>query len=119
MKTNDYVAVAYQDNWYPGIVTASKQEVFVVKFLVPGKPSGIYTWPLREDVQTVHAKAIIGHGFVPDCMSGGRLWRVKEHAELSELYTMVAAVFFKCLVLKKMDEDCKCLSQQVLTYKHI
>jgi len=27
--------------------------------------------------------------------------RVKEHAELSELYTMVAAVFFKCLVLKK------------------
>ena len=103
MKANDYVAVAYQDNWYPGIVTASKQEVFVVKFSVPGKQSGIYTWPLREDVQTVHAKFIICQGFVPDCMSGGRLWRVKEHAvlKLSELYTMVAAVFFKCLVLKK------------------
>ena len=109
MKANDYVAVAYPDNWYPGTVTASKKDVCVV--LVSGKQSGIYTWPLREDVQTVHAKAIIGHGFVPDCMSGGKLWRVKEHAELSELYTMVAAVFFKCLVLKKMDEDCKCRSQ--------
>lgn len=49
IRQNDYVTVAYSDQWFPGIVTTTKGEnTFTVDFMAASKPPGIFSWPLRK-----------------------------------------------------------------------
>ena len=47
---NEYVAVAYQDAWYPGCVeTVINDESAIVQFLAPCRAPGHFKWPQRQD----------------------------------------------------------------------
>ena len=51
VNCNEYVAIAYQDDWYPGMVVENKdKENFVFKFMTPTRKLGRYKWPQREDI---------------------------------------------------------------------
>ena len=65
VSVNEYVAIAYDDQWYPGIVIKKDNEEIVVKFLDSTKHAGIYQWPQREDIQTVQFGYVLKKGFVP------------------------------------------------------
>ena len=56
---NQYVAVAYQDSWYPGIVIEVKStDSIIVKFMAPTNKPYHYKWPLKNDVQTASKQFI-------------------------------------------------------------
>ena len=52
MTVNKYVAVAYQDNWYPGCVgTLLNENEVLVNFMLLCKRNGYFQCPLRQDKQ--------------------------------------------------------------------
>ncbi|KAH3697969.1 hypothetical protein DPMN_085482 [Dreissena polymorpha] len=93
---NEYVAVAYQDNWYPGIVhqVSDDSKTLTVHFLAQTKNTGHYIWPTRKDEQQVNPRFILRHGFMPECKNSGRLWFVAEHADITKAYQTFSKVFF-------------------------
>ncbi|KAH3708500.1 hypothetical protein DPMN_067952 [Dreissena polymorpha] len=96
VNCNEYVAIAYQDAWYPGMVVDVKdKEHFLVTFMTPTRTLGQYKWPLREDIQTVQKKFLISVGFVPDCLNSGRLWNVKEAQTIDNIYKKYSLIYFK------------------------
>jgi hypothetical protein len=95
VSVNDYVAVAYQDNWYPGIVEKLTDiDTVVVKFMAPCKKSGVFQWPARDDRQLVKKEFILCKNIVPDCINSGRQWFVKEHSDISNVYSKFYAMYF-------------------------
>jgi hypothetical protein len=67
LQDNMYIAVAYQDRWYPGCVVQCKTDsTAVVKFMAPCRQPGQFKWPSREDVQDVHIQFILKAGFIPE-----------------------------------------------------
>ncbi|KAH3878782.1 hypothetical protein DPMN_002681 [Dreissena polymorpha] len=59
---NEYVAVSYQDNWYPGMVqkVAKDLKTLTVNCLARTNNTGHFIWPNRKDeqeVNTVHIKS--------------------------------------------------------------
>jgi hypothetical protein len=92
---NEYVAVAYNDAWYPGIVTAVKDTGnVVVKFLGNTKKPGVYQWPRRDDMQDVNVKFILRKGFIPECLNSGRMWGIPNFKEIDTLYCSFRSKFF-------------------------
>ncbi|KAH3841848.1 hypothetical protein DPMN_115329, partial [Dreissena polymorpha] len=93
---NEYVAVAYQDNWYPGIVhqVSDDSKTLTVHFLAQTKNTGHYIWPTLKDEQQVNPRFILRHGFMPECKNSGRLWFVAEHADITKAYQTFSKVFF-------------------------
>lgn len=89
LNCNAYVAIAYQDAWYPGMDFEVKdKENFVVKFMTTTRKLGQYKWPLREDIQTVQKQFLISAGFVPDCLNFEWLWNVKEAPTKDNIYNI-------------------------------
>ena len=85
IKDHDYVAVAYQDAWYPGIVIKSKDEnKFIVKFMAPARRTGCFSWPSRDDIQSCDRRFILCKGFIPKCLNSGRLWEIKETSNIEK-----------------------------------
>ncbi|XP_053381945.1 uncharacterized protein LOC128549357 [Mercenaria mercenaria] len=62
---NEYVIVAYQDQWYPGCVQKLAEQQIVVNFMCPTRKAGHFIWPARKDVQTVCNEFVIKRNFVP------------------------------------------------------
>ena len=93
---NSYVAVAYQDSWYPGWVekVLSDNEA-LIKFMVPCRKSGFYKWPMREDKQFVHREFVLLQNFLPYCMSSGRQWYVKEFNDIESSYSRFHSMHFE------------------------
>lgn len=91
---NEYVAVAYQDQWYPGCVVNSKGPEAIVKFMAPCRKPGHYIWPVRDDTQTVNKEFVLMRGFLPQCVSSGRQWYFKEHNEIDHLFEQYKRKFF-------------------------
>jgi len=54
-----------------------------------------FSWPSREDIQTVDTEFVLKTGFIPDCMSSGRMWHISESELIDKLFTKFRAVFFK------------------------
>lgn len=61
IEKNDWVAVLFEDSWYPGIVKDLKKgkrsNELVVSFMK--KTKGLFSWPVKEDVQTILSDEII------------------------------------------------------------
>ena len=94
-KENEYVIIAYQDNWYPGIVISLKTETeAVIRFMSRCRKPGHFQWPMRRDEQTVLSQFVLKKGFVPDCVSSGRQWLITEYAAVDKLYDSFKTVFF-------------------------
>jgi hypothetical protein len=96
VKENEYIAVAYQDTWYPGIVSSvnSNRTMFVVKFMSPARKVGHFCWPAREDIQTVEKDFILKIGFVPNCLNSGRMWQIEETDEINKLFVKFKKYYF-------------------------
>ncbi|WAR07947.1 LOW QUALITY PROTEIN: NUP37-like protein, partial [Mya arenaria] len=56
---NDYVAIAYQDAWYPGCVEEVDETTAVVNFMAPCRTAGMFMWPARKDAQKVNKEFIL------------------------------------------------------------
>ena len=94
-KENEYVIIAYQDNWYPGIVMSLKSETeAIIRFMARCRKPGYFQWPMRHDEQTVSSQFLVKRNFVPDCVSSGRQWYIEEHAAVDKLYDSFKMVFF-------------------------
>ncbi|XP_045173195.2 uncharacterized protein LOC123534827 [Mercenaria mercenaria] len=92
---NEYVAIAYQDNWYPGVVEKVVDDTtIVVKFMAPCRKNGYYQWPSRDDRQVVNKQFVLCTKFIPDCISSGRQWYVKEHNDITNVYSKFHTMFF-------------------------
>ncbi|KAL4219419.1 Piwi-like protein 1 [Mactra antiquata] len=95
VKENVYIAVAYQDAWYPGIVSCvNTNRTLVVKFMSPARKVGHFCWPAREDIQTVEKDFILKIGFVPNCLNSGRMWQIKENDEINKLFEKFKNYYF-------------------------
>ena len=94
-KENEYVIIAYQDNWYPGIVMSLKSETeAIIRFMARCRKPGHFQWPMRHDEQTVSSQFLVKRNFVPDCVSLDRQWYIEEHAAVDKLYDSFKMVFF-------------------------
>ncbi|KAL3841604.1 hypothetical protein ACJMK2_011001 [Sinanodonta woodiana] len=91
---NEYIAVAYQDQWYPGCVLKSSGPEAIVKFMAPCRRQGYFIWPAREDIQSVKKDFVLKRGFLPDCVNSGRQWYFKEHDEIDSLFRQYQNKFF-------------------------
>ena len=91
-----YIAVAYEDAWYPGVVQVvdSESDNFDVTFLHGTRTTGVYNWPSREDKQKVNVEYILKCGFVPEAINSGRLWKISEHEEIQSLYQQFKQIYF-------------------------
>ena len=94
-KINEYVVVAYQDNWYPGIVISVKTETeAVIRFMSRCRKPGHFQWPVRCDEQPVLSQFVLKNGFVPDCVNSGRQWYISEYTDIDSLFNLFKSVFF-------------------------
>ena len=60
LKDNEYVAVAYQDAWYPGCVIESvDSDKVVVNFMVQCRKPGTYMWPSRKKINRLSENVCI------------------------------------------------------------
>lgn len=94
-EMNEYVAIAYQDSWYPGIVVGkTENECASVKFMTPCRKQGYFQWPARDDIQTVNRKFIISKQFIPDCMNSGRQWFITQFETIQKKYEKFSDLHF-------------------------
>lgn len=92
---NEYVAVAYQDNWYPGYIeTVLDAETAVVKFMSTCRKPGYFQWPTRDDKQTVKVHFVVKRNFVPDCVASGRQYYVKDYSAIDTIYQAFHSEYF-------------------------
>ena len=93
-RLGDYVAIAYQDAWYPGCVEKVEKDVATVNFMAPCRMAGVFTWPARKDTQEVNRTFILSCGLVPEARNSGRQWFFKEHCDLEIKYLGFKDQFF-------------------------
>jgi hypothetical protein len=94
--TNEYVAIAYQDDWYPGIVVelVNEQKAYV-KFMTPCQTKGVFKWPSKEDKQLVDVKFSLMKGFSPDCIgSSGRQWFIPNFNDIQKIFELYKNIYF-------------------------
>ena len=95
-RENEYVAIAYQDSWYPGIVEKVKDDkTACVKFMSPCRKEGYFQWPCRVDKQTVDKQFILTNKFIPDCLNSGRQWFIKVFSEIGKQYEKFKCAYFQ------------------------
>ena len=95
VSVNDYVAVAYQDSWYPGVVTSAEEDGrYNIKFMVPSRKFGHFSWPIREDKQTVEKHFVIYARFIPNCVNSGRMWHILETESINDMYRKFSSIHF-------------------------
>lgn len=73
---DDYIAVAYQDSWYPGIIEGPSTQSCPVQFMAASQKEGIYFWPDRDDLQNLKIEFTLKIGLIPECLNSGRLWKI-------------------------------------------
>lgn len=94
IAVNEYVAVAYQDMWYPGVVDRITEDCLIVNFMTETRNPGFYTWPTRKDVQRVRKEFVIKRGFVPHCRNSGRLWFIDDFKQISTTFERYRKMYF-------------------------
>lgn len=73
---DDYIAVAYQDSWYPDIIEGTSTQSCTVQFMAASRKEGICFWPDRDDVQNLKREFTLKIALVPECLNSGRLWKI-------------------------------------------
>ena len=96
MQAGHYVAVAYQDNWYPGCVeTVDKDDKNKarIKFMERCRQPGLFRWPSGRDVQTVLSQFILA-SVSPTMDRSGRLYSLENAKDLDHIFQLFHSVLF-------------------------
>ncbi|XP_076108318.1 uncharacterized protein LOC143076425 [Mytilus galloprovincialis] len=85
-EINSYYAVAFEDRWYPGVVTAIKgdnKDWASIKYMHPSGEN--FKWPGKEDSALAHINAMLCRVNV-NSLANGRLWTVANIGKIDDLY---------------------------------
>ncbi|XP_064653012.1 uncharacterized protein LOC135503383 [Lineus longissimus] len=78
-KLNQWIAVAYVENWYPGCIEkVSSKDGVTANFLKPAGKVGEFVRPANPDIADVIRADVlaIGSSCIPEPTAGGRRWRI-------------------------------------------
>ncbi|CAC5390585.1 COMMD4 [Mytilus coruscus] len=113
-EINSYYAVAFEDRWYPGVVTAIEgddKDWASIKYMHPSGEN--FKWPGKEDSALAHINAMLCRVNV-NSLANGRLWTVANIGKIDDLYKMSQLDSVEWRVdyilssshLKSIDEPC-------------
>lgn len=82
-EMNSYYAVAFEDRWYPGVVTEIKGDDWAsIKYMHPCGSN--FKWPGKDDCALTHINAMLCKVHVK--IANGRLWTVANSKIIDDLY---------------------------------
>jgi hypothetical protein len=82
-----WVAVSYEDNWYPGEITIKIDNTYTVKFFSRKDARGnTFIWPTKDDLQTIDEKFIIFYDFEILPSPGLTHWIIPEMDEIDDFH---------------------------------
>ena len=90
------VSVAYQDNWYPGVVTEdiTSQQHFKVNFYARTSNPRHFKAPNGKDVQTVEHKFLLAPPGDAIPVNGGRAWALEKADDVERAYQLFTELYF-------------------------
>ena len=90
-----WVAVAYENGWFPGIVEGKEKNMFLIDFMEPGLKLGIYKWPLKPDSGLIDPKYVFHQIQNPPVPThGGRHFTLEDAAFIQSDYLKYKALYF-------------------------
>ena len=94
-KVDQWVAVAYQDHWYPGLVRKiwPGKSSIQVDFTARTTNHSQFKWPNGTDIQRVEKEFVISTDFSLEPVRRGRAWSL-ETTVIDEIYRIFRAVNF-------------------------
>ncbi|KAK6169716.1 hypothetical protein SNE40_020711 [Patella caerulea] len=93
--TGMFVAVAYEDIWYPGEILNVLDETREITFLHPKRKGGMsYIWPQVKDIQRVDKKFIFFRDLSVEPTPGLRFWIVHEFDDIQDSFLEYCRQFF-------------------------
>ena len=92
---DQWVAVAYQDNWYPGRVIEMKPNKDMrVDFAARTANCIRFKSPNGKDVQWVEKQFLISDNCKPHPVSGGRFWEFLESGNIDHTFQLFKQIYF-------------------------
>ena len=92
-KKDSWVAVAYEEGFFVGIVSEVKSESLgVIQFLTRG-PRNVFRWPTIDDITTIESEFVFAYDFEVSSMNG-QTYRVPELNYIEDLYEEFSSTFF-------------------------
>ena len=93
-KQGEYVAVAYENDFFIGEVTdVQSTQLGTVQFLEKGYEN-VFKWPRVEEVCIIDSKFVFAASFDVISRNNGRTWLVPEYDELNDIYKEYHSMFF-------------------------
>ena len=84
LEEGEMYAVAFEDHWYPGVVTKKIGEDEAM-FSFMKRCGSAFQWPATKDVHPAHVQGVLVKiTLIPT--AGGRQWRVEDMATIDQLY---------------------------------
>ena len=90
-KVHDWVAVAFENGWYPGIVTQIGPEKLTVDFLHPTSVQGRFKDPPRPDVAEIYPTFVFACPIDQPSLKQGRHYTISNCSRLQEQYNALKA----------------------------
>ncbi|XP_071121610.1 uncharacterized protein [Mytilus edulis] len=95
IKIGHYVAVAYESEWFAGLVTEKLNDTFKINFLKKISTGNDYKWPSKEDTSCVRREFIFDTNVeLTTKDSYGRIWHIKQYKEIQEKFLSFCQNFF-------------------------
>ena len=92
----DFVAVAFEDRWYPGEVMAIDDSSFTVSFFeyCGNTAAQGFKYPRRPEVIDIETRFIIAGNLAIQPIRGGRAWEIDECGAINEDYNKYSDKYF-------------------------
>ena len=91
-----WVAVSYEDNWYPGEIMDIIDNAYTVKFLKRKSMRGnTFIWPNKDDIDSINEKFIIYSDFEIMPSPGLRHWLIPDMDEIEILHKQFVEKYFE------------------------
>lgn len=82
-----FVAVAYEDAWYPGEILNISDINLNLKFLHPRRKGALsFTWPIKDDTKDVDNKFVFFRNLTVEPTPGLRSWLIHEYDDVQDSY---------------------------------
>lgn len=99
INVGTWVAVVYQDNWFPGevveILSNTSGLEYKINFMKPKRSnSNACVWPNQKDYDSTEAKFILYSHFDMLPTTGLRYFIIPEYEDIEELYTEYKNKYF-------------------------
>ena len=97
ISVGTWVAVSFENDWYPGEVIELKNKVIVVRFMERQKKGGVtFQWPRdKDDIQDVDLKFVIFSHFDIIPSPGLRHWLIAESDDIISCHEQFAREYFQ------------------------